>query len=368
MSKTKIAIIAAVAVLLIGGAAAAVPVAKKMTAKNVDDESSAPISVSYDEETSYEDAYEDYTEDVTEESTEASSDLLTTAEQISTTIKEAATSKASGNNVTKKAVTTQKVATTAAKKTTTTKKSSTTTKKSTGTTSDQGLVKNAIGEYGSAFLGYRWSDDGYYYCDDKDCWQKGAGYNEIYDKWAAVACMFIDQIHLRFTYGGKDWMVECWKGQYGWLLVGAEIGLYTAEEDSYTGASGDINHYDCADEEDWLYMQLDCYWAQNNDGHYKKVFTRPYDKYWWATGFVKGQLTKYSAPRTELKTKNRITFKDEAMANTFVTTLKNSGFVRAAAADQLLDDSYYQSGKDVWFLWSTKYHGNFTTFSKTLVQ
>ena len=347
MSKKKIAIIAIIAVVIIGAAAAAVPIAKKLT---TNEETTIPVDVTYEEETTYED-YTVFTEETTQD--ENSSDLLTTLKDAATT---AVTKKSSGNVTTKKAVINSKTTTKA-----------TTKKASTATTESQGIVKDAIGEYGSAFLGYRWSDDGYYYCDDKDCWQKGAGYNEIYDKWAAVACMFIDQIHLRFTYGGKDWMIECWKGQYGGLLVGAEIGIYTADEDSYTGSSGDINHYDCASEEDWLYMQLDCYWAENNSGHYKKVFTRPYDKYWWATGFVKGQLTKYSAPRTELKTKNRITLKDEAMANVFVTTLKNAGFVRAASADQLVDDSYYQSGKDVWFLWSTIYHANFTTFSKSIV-
>ena len=353
MNKKKIAIIAVIAVVVIGCAAAAVPLLKKAAGKGKENQTTtAPSTTAYEEPT-----YEDYTESTTENTpTEESTtnNILTTIQNATSATKNVATTKRSGNNVTKKSVTTSRIA-------------KTTTKKQP-TTESQGILKDAIGEYGDAILGYRWSNDGYYYCDDKDCWQKGAGYNEIYDKWAAVACMFIDQIHLRFTYGGKDWMIECWKGQYGWLLVGAEIGVYTAPEDAYTGGSGDINHYDCADKEDWLYMQLDCYFAENNNGHYKKVFTRPYDKYWWATGFVKGQVTKYSAPRTELKTKNRITLKDEAMANIFVTTLKNAGFVRAAAADKLIDDSYYQSGKDVWFLWSTKYHANFTSFSRQVVK
>ena len=224
-------------------------------------------------------------------------------------------------------------------------------------------VKDLIDENGVQVLGYRYSNegDGYYYTDDKDCWQMNAGYNEVYDQMAPLTAMFIDQVRVRFNYGGKDWMIQLWKGQYGWLLVGAEIGLYTAEEGENTGAVTDINHYNCADKEDWLYMSMDCYWAEGNNGHYKKVFSRPYDKYWWPTGFVKGQLTKYTWPRTELKMKGRITFKDEAMANAFVAELKKSGFVRAAgsASSQLVDDSYYQNGADVTFLWSTVYHDCF---------
>ncbi len=209
------------------------------------------------------------------------------------------------------------------------------------------------------------SDGSYLYVDDKECWQEGVGYNEFYDNYAPAAAMFIDQIRIRFTYEDKDWMIQLWKGQYGWLFVGAETGVYTAPKGTYNGGEGDAIHYDCASQEDWLYMQLDCYWSKNNDGHYKKIFTRPYDEYWWSTGYVWGQLTKYSKPRTELKAKNRITFKSEEMANLFVQGLKESGFVRAVGSDQLVDDSYYQSGKDVWLLWTSIQHDSFVGYTGT---
>lgn len=74
-------------------------------------------------------------------------------------------------------------------------------------------------------------------------------------------------------------------------------------------------------------MQLDCYFSgtKENKGKYVKIFTRPYDDYWWATGFVKGQLTKYNQPRTELKVKGRITLKTQEMADIFVEGLKTCG-------------------------------------------
>lgn len=220
----------------------------------------------------------------------------------------------------------------------------------------ENIVDNAIGDNteNPALLGYKKNiEHGYYYTDDKDCWQKNAGYNEVYDQMAPVACMFIDQIRIRFTYEHKDWMIQFWKGQYGWLLVGAEIGVYTAPEGTYTGATGDVNHYNCADKSDWLNMQLDCYWSENNTGTYKKVFTREYGKYWWATGFVKGQLTKYSAPRTELKVRGRITFKSAEMADLFVIGLRRGGFLKSGDVSNMVDDSYYQNGADVTVLWST---------------
>ena len=227
-------------------------------------------------------------------------------------------------------------------------------------TTEDKLVDNVIGEGGNQIAGYRYNSAGdFYYTDDKDCWQKNAGYNEVYDNMAPMAGMFIDQVRIHFNYGDKDWMIQFWKGQYGFLLVGAEIGVYTAPGGTYKGDTSGVNHYSCAGQEDWLNMQLDCYWSKNNNGHYEKIFTREYGKYWWATGFVKGQLTKYTIPKTELKVKGRITFKSKEMADLFVYGLRDSGFVRAAASNQLVDDSYYQSGADVWVLWSTIYHDCF---------
>lgn len=226
-------------------------------------------------------------------------------------------------------------------------------------------VSELIGPEGDEFLGYRYDPEGdFYYTDDKECWQVNAGYNEIYDKMAAAVFMHIDQLRLRFTYEEKDWMIEFWKGQYGTMLIGAEIGVYTAEAGTYTGATGDVNHYNCAGKEDWLNMQLDCYWAENNNGHYKKIFTREYGKYWWATGFVDGCLTKYTPPRSELKVKARITLKSEEMANLVVTALRQSGFVRAGGSAALIDDSYYQKSADVWVLWSTVQHDAFAGYEK----
>ena len=217
--------------------------------------------------------------------------------------------------------------------------------------------------------GFIYQPDGdYFYTDDKETWQEGVGYNEFYDNYAPAAAMFIDQIRVRFTYENKDWMIQLWKGQYGWLFVGAETGIYTAPAGTYMGGVGDANHYTCPDREDWLYMQLDCYWSKNNDGHYRKIFTREYSEHWWSTGYVWGQLTKYSKPRTEIKSKNRITFKSEEMANLFSQGLREAGFVRSVAPDQLVDDSYYQSDKDVWLLWSSIQHDSFVGYTGTTLK
>lgn len=336
LSKQKILILAISAIVVIGGAIAAVAIFRNTDKAKEDTTTSATVQ-QYVEETYYENIPVFVTDENNSTVTDPSGNMLTTIKRVVYTTKRAANK-----------TSTKKAPVTAANNVATTKKSS------------GGLVDNAIGPDGSQFAGYRYDANGdFYYTDDKDCWQKNAGYNEVYDNMAPMAGMFIDQIRIRFSYENKDWMLQFWKGQYGFLLVGAEIGVYTAPLGTYKKDKGAVNHYDCAGKEDWLNMQLDCYWSKNNNGHYQKIFTREYGKYWWATGFVKGQLTKYTIPKTELKLKGRITFKSKEMANLFVYGLKEAGFVRAIGSDQLVDDSYYQSGADVWLLWSTIYHDCF---------
>ena len=71
------------------------------------------------------------------------------------------------------------------------------------------------------------SDGNFYYTDDKECWQKNFGFNEVYDTFAPVTMMYYDTVRTTFEYGGKEWMIQTWKGQYGVMFVGGEVGVYT---------------------------------------------------------------------------------------------------------------------------------------------
>ncbi len=356
MNKKGILILAISAVVVIAGAITATTLLRDSLPAKDDSVASttAPLQSEYDFGANDQGIYEPVTNEPVQEETTLEGEILSTLNQITQATKKPAnkvtTTKSSGKKPAKPAKPGK----------------TTTTKKSTGTVSypgDDMLVDKVIGPNGNQFLGYRYDADGdFYYTDDKDCWQSNAGYNEIYDNMAAFIMMNIDQVRIRFTYDKQDWMIQLWKGQYGNLLVGAEIGVYTAPMGSYTGDVGAVNHYNCADKEDWLKMEMTMYWKENNKGSYKLAFEREYDYYWWATGFVKGQLTKYTAPRTELKMKARITFKSEAMADLFVQGMRESGFARALGSNQLVDDSFYQKGSDVWFLWTTKYHDCFVGY------
>ena len=199
---------------------------------------------------------------------------------------------------------------------------------------------------------YRYDGDGnFYYTDDKECWQKNFGFNEVYDKFAPLSVMYYDTVRTTFEYGGKEWMIQMWKGQYGMVFVGGEVGVYTRKP----GSGG--SHYVCADKEDWLNMEMAFMWDEHENGSYRAVFNRDYEKYWWCTGFVvgfpNGSLRKTLA---EFRLVHHITFKDTEMANAFCEAFEANGFTRVSSLDNNAPDTFVQVGPDVAFVWQNINH------------
>lgn len=178
--------------------------------------------------------------------------------------------------------------------------------------------------------GYLFSSNGNFFFTSDDPWQRNFGYNQAFDTAAPFVSIYMDTLRLKFRYDNKDWMIQLWKGQYGLAFVGAEIGVYTKPLDR------EVDHYDAASDEDALYMSMTGY---RDD---QVIFSREYTKYWWCTGFVPGQLKKFS-DRSELAVKCRITAKDEEMLSSIVSQLK---------ANNLVDGRHFTvSDLDVFITW-----------------
>lgn len=199
---------------------------------------------------------------------------------------------------------------------------------------------------------YKFDPDGnFYYTDDKECWQKNFGFNEVYDEFAPLTMMYYDTVRTTFEYGGKEWLIQLWKGQYGMAFVGGEVGVYTRR----LGSAG--SHFVCADKEDWLNMEMAFMWDEYETGEYRAVFNRDYDKYWWATGFVvgfpNGSLKK---TLTEFRLVTHITFKETEMANAFCKAFEANGFKRVDKLNNNAPDTFVQVGTDVAFVWQNINH------------
>ena len=170
------------------------------------------------------------------------------------------------------------------------------------------------------------AEQGIYY-STVNPWQKGFGFNIVYDMTAPLAGMNYSTERITFRYDNKDWMIQLWKGQYG-ATAGAEIGVYNKTDK--------IMQYDCVSEEEFLEMSFVLY----NQG--EKMFERGPEKHWWLTGF---KIFNIGVPIL-LDMDMTIKFPTKSMTDAFEQGLKK------ANRDNLLDPmTYTRSAKTVHIQW-----------------
>lgn len=210
-------------------------------------------------------------------------------------------------------------------------------------------------------LSYQYSYvDDYYYTNDKDAWQYNFGFGKIYDFVSPYILLEYDYIRVFFTYENKDWMLQMWKGQYGLVFYGGEIGIYTKEH-SDKGIN-EWTFFECPAEEDWLNMEMTL-WHEDINGNWNREFTREYDKYWWCTGFKNGHL-RQEEPADELRLTGRITLKDAEMTQLVADGLVECGFAKANSKNAMGIDSIYVDGNDIHFSWQNISEAESTMFIK----
>lgn len=167
--------------------------------------------------------------------------------------------------------------------------------------------------------GFEYDEKQGIYYSSVNPWQKGFGFNVVYDMSAPLAGMYYDTERIYFQYDNKDWMIQLWKGQYG-ATSGAEIGVYNKTDK--------IMQYDCVSEEEFLEMSFDFY----NQGEY--VFSRGPEKHWWLTGF---KIFNAGVPIL-IDLDITIKFPTKSMADAF------EGGLKKAAKDNLIDPMTYTRG------------------------
>ena len=180
----------------------------------------------------------------------------------------------------------------------------------TNTTTDQYIQEAA--KTSSGFLDYSYNPTGNYYYTSNDPWQRRFGFNSAYDTLAQFIFFYYDTARIYFDYMNKNWMIELWKGQYGGVFLGGEIGVY------YKNPEREIQHFDCVSNADAIRMQMSLY----RDGTKEPLFTTEDAYYWWCTGFVPGKLNKVS-DRSELTMKARLRMKNETMLKAFTGGLES---------------------------------------------
>lgn len=321
MSKSKTTVIALVALIVVcTGSFLGVRALNKKTPVG------QPVSITTQTTTTVPSTTEPTTESTTAPATQPST-MATAPLAVSGNVAES-----TSNLFTTFAQSTSATTTTAPTTSATTTTTAPTTTKATTTSKEQEaeeVIKSAA-VFSNGFLGYKYDANGDVYFTDKDPWQRNFGFNELYDVGASFIVFYYDTVRCKFNYANKDWMIQFWKGQYGFVFIGAEIGVYNKP------ATRKVEHYDCASDEDSLKMSMTCY----RKG--EEIFSRKYATYWWCTGFVPGKLDKFS-DRSELTVKCRITTKDYKMLLAFCGALEENGFE--------LNKNYTTSGLDVFITW-----------------
>ena len=123
--------------------------------------------------------------------------------------------------------------------------------------------------------------------------------------------MVLDAFPVYFDYGGKTWLIEFWKGQYG-INTGGEVGVYHTEEEipphAYAAA-----HFLAAEDEE---MPKICCRLERNGGKLYEYCER----HWWLTGFRMGM---FSQP-WETALFATVTFGDRQMAQAMLRGLRRA--------------------------------------------
>jgi hypothetical protein len=183
--------------------------------------------------------------------------------------------------------------------------------------------------------------DNYVY-NDKYAFQWIFGFNKLYDDFAFVATCYVDTIRCTFRYEGRDWLIQFWKGSYAvCAAIGGEIGIYSKPWFQLP------KHYYAAMRDDWITMEMTIYAGD------QVLFSRPFDAYWWLSGFQAGYLPGfYAKPRACCAMTARLQLKDAQMAALLAESLKQKGFTSLKATPAVTQaDGYSLQGNTVCIAW-----------------
>lgn len=162
--------------------------------------------------------------------------------------------------------------------------------------------------------------------------------------------MYYDTVRIYFDYQNRGYLLQLWKGQYGLMFIGSEIGFYEKDDKKPTSSSAALNHYECATDH-LLPMEMVCY-RMDSTGTLNPLFKRKYERHWWSTGFVPGVLKNFR-DRSELVMEARVTFDTPEMAKIVGDTFKANKFKEIDPSQHNIynPDTYYVNGSDVVFTW-----------------
>ncbi len=157
----------------------------------------------------------------------------------------------------------------------------------------------------------------------ENAWQRNFGYSQTYDDTSSLIAISYDTIRVFFEYDNLEWMVQYWKGQYGMIMIGAEVGIYHRPK-----GSSESTYYNCANDDTKMLQSMTLYRRESSTSNsFKKILSRSPSRTWWCTGFIPGTLAAgaYNVSAEDLKDlrlDTKLTLKTPEMAQVFMEGLR----------------------------------------------
>jgi len=186
---------------------------------------------------------------------------------------------------------------------------------------------------------YKYDAANQFYYIENGTAQRKIGLESLYGGKDYTAAVKYNAVHIKFNYGGIDWLIRLCKGQYGSTYTGSEISVFTKAENQPS------RRYECASDSNSLNMEMTLYRGT------KQLFSRGYKTYWWVNGYVAGGLSS-GENSTDLTVVAGITFKNLAMRNAFVKAFTAKGFTQKDYNGINVPDRFSTSGNRVYFNWT----------------
>ncbi len=230
-------------------------------------------------------------------------------------------------------------------------------KKLAGNMMVDGYTGCVIDAKGVGLIGYAYDMNAGVFYATGEGFQREFGYAEMYDRVAVVGTMPLDTTRIKFNYDGKDWMVQFWKGFYGLVFAGCEIGIYNRPE----GMGDDFSAYNVVTQE--YYQDFTIEFFYNNPdkstlfGKAEPDFTRS-TRTWWFTAFEPSINVSPSTNVPKMKFKCTMKFNDPGLYKAYVEAMKDvdnifANYTGKARSFYFVEgQNFKQLGNNtVWFEW-----------------
>ncbi len=141
------------------------------------------------------------------------------------------------------------------------------------------------------------------------CWMRDFGFCVEYDLLCYMLPMYRYRTRrFKFSYDDRDWMIQCWKGNY-MCTNGGEVGIYNREKGKFG------SYYDVITDDELMPMSLQ---VLHGDDMIVNVEETPH---WWVNGFKLTSTLYHPMSMTEIFS---ITFPNEEMRDAFTQAVDNN--------------------------------------------